>query len=129
MFRSLSYGNCLLSSAFFSLVGNNSSGHELRVMAASKLLLIATYVQDPTLKSVYVKNQSVMIGKFFSFCRTGFKLGQRLRDSKKSDFNCSCEAPAQKKYWSYIMIRYFCIIFMCFIIIISFRKVHIAVLS
>ena len=72
--------------------------HELKVMAAGKLLLIATYVQDPTLKSVYVKSQSVMIGKFFSFCRRGFKLGQRLRDSKTSDFNCSCEAPAQKKY-------------------------------
>ena len=57
LFRAMSNGNCLLSSASLSLVGDNLLMHELnlRVIAAVELYLNATYAQDPALKSVYEK--------------------------------------------------------------------------
>ena len=52
--RSLPNGNCLFSTVSFSLVGDNSLVHELRVMVAVELHLNATYhAQHPALKSVY----------------------------------------------------------------------------
>ena len=57
---------------------NYSLVHELRVMAAVKLHVNATYAQHPVLKSVYGKIQSGMGGKLFSSYRTVFELGQGL---------------------------------------------------
>ena len=83
-------GNILLSSPFLSLVGDNSLAYELRAMAVVEVHVNATYgVQHPALKSVYVKSQSVIGGKLFSYYRTVFELAQGLRDSKTSYLNCS----------------------------------------
>ena len=38
----------------------------LRVMAAAELHINATYAQNPALKSVYEKSQSVLSGKVFT---------------------------------------------------------------
>ena len=61
-------GNCLLfnNSGSFSLLGDNSLAHKLRVMAAVKLHLNATYPQHLALESVYEKRQYIMDGKLFS---------------------------------------------------------------
>ena len=89
LFRSIAHGNCLFSSASLSLVGDNSLVHDL-VMAAFELLANATYYsQHSALKSVSRKNQSVIVGKFFSSYRTviDFELAHGLQDSKTSGLN------------------------------------------
>ena len=60
LFRSMLNGDCQFSSASLSLVGDNSLVHELRVLAAVKLHLNATYVKNSALKSVYEKSQWVV---------------------------------------------------------------------
>ena len=93
----MSNGNCLFSSASLLLIGDNSLLHELRVMAADVLHLIATYyVQHLQLKSVYEKSRSLMGDKLFFSYKTVFELAQGLQDSKSSDLNCSYEARDQK---------------------------------
>ena len=87
-------GNCLFSSAFLSLVGDNSLVHQLRAMAAVELYVNATYyVQHPALKSVYEKSYN----KVFSSYRTVFELAHGLRDTKTSDLNYSYEALVQNE--------------------------------
>ena len=55
------------SASFLSLVGGNSPAHKLRVMAAAKPHLNATYGQHFALTSVYEKRQYIiMSGKLFS---------------------------------------------------------------
>ena len=55
------------------MVGDNSFVHELRAMAAVELNLNASCcAQNPGLKSVYEKSQSVMGGKLFSSYTTFF---------------------------------------------------------
>ena len=84
----MSNGNCLFSSESLSLVGDNTSVDELRLMVAVELHVIATYcTQHPVMKSFYEKSQSVMGGKLFSSHRIVFELAQGLQDSKTSDFN------------------------------------------
>ena len=57
------------------------------------------YAQNPALKSVYGKSQSVIGGKLLSCYRTVFKLAQEYSDSKTGDFyKCSSnEALVRKK--------------------------------
>ena len=57
MFRSMPKAKLFNNSASLSLVGGNSLAHKLRVMAALKLHLNATYAQHLALKSVYEKRQ------------------------------------------------------------------------
>ena len=65
-------GNFLFNnSVSLSLVGGSSLAHKLRVMAAVKLHLNATYAQHFALKSVYKKGQ--VGGKLF-FSKTMFEL-------------------------------------------------------
>ena len=72
-------GNCVFSSAFLSLVGDNSLVHQLRAMAAVELYVNATYyAQHPALKSVYEKSYN----KVFSSYRTVFELAHGLRDNQ-----------------------------------------------
>ena len=54
LFRSIPNGNYLFNEASLQLVGDNSLDR-LRVMAAVKLHLNATYVQHLALKSVFEK--------------------------------------------------------------------------
>ena len=89
LFRPMLHGNCIFSSASLSLVGDNSLVHDL-VMAAFELLVNAAYYsQHSALKSVNRKNQSVIVGKFFSSYGTvfDFELAHGLQDSKTSGLN------------------------------------------
>ena len=100
---SLPNRNFQFSFASLSLVPDNSLNHELRVIAALKRHLHATYyAQHPALKSVDDKSQLVVGGKLFSSYRTLFQLAQGLRYSKTSDLNCSYVALVQKE----ALIRY-----------------------
>ena len=55
----------------------------------------------------------------------GQELGQGLQDSKTNDLNCLYRMRhlSRKKHWPHVKMG-IAIIFMCSIIIISFRKVH-----
>ena len=87
----------MFSSAFLSLVGDNSLVHQRRAMAAVELYVNATYyAQHPALKSVYEKSYN----KVFSSYRTVFELAHGLRDTKTSDLNCSYEALVQNEAMS-----------------------------
>ena len=67
LFRSVPNGNCLVSSASFLLVGDNTLLHELRLMAAAVLHVKSTYyTRHPVFKLVFEKSQSLMGGKLFS---------------------------------------------------------------
>ena len=67
-------------------------------MASVDLHLNVPYdPQNPAIKSVYEKIQTVMRDKLFSSYWTVFELGQGLRDFKTSDLDCSHEALAQTK--------------------------------
>ena len=56
LFRSMSNGSCLCNSTSSLLVGDTSQMHKLKVTAAVKLHLKATYAQHLALKSVYEKS-------------------------------------------------------------------------
>ena len=83
---------------------------------------------NPALKSVYGKSQSVIGGKLFSFYRALFELAQEYSDPKTSYFDdrSSNEALAQKEALTRCQdIGCLHNFYMCSVIIISFRKVHI----
>ena len=89
------------------------------------------YAQHPALKSVYGKSQSVIGGKLYSSYKTMFELAQEYSDSKTSDFNnCSSNEALVQKEALAICQDIGCLhnFYMCFISIISFRKVHTSVL-
>ena len=101
LLKSIPHGNCLFSSASLSLVGDNSLVHDLVMTAFELLVNAAYYSQHSALKSVNRKNQSVIVGKFFSSYRTvfDFELAHGLQDSKTSGLNpsISLEVIAQKE--------------------------------
>ena len=75
LFRSMSNGNCLFSSASFSMVGDNALVHELRVMKSVEL---GTFKCNIMSTSIYEKRQYLIGGTLFSSNRTVFLLAQDL---------------------------------------------------